>query len=570
MSFLTNPVSATSRFIENLIIQEEKMSYFATKSACHLTSKIIATVVFPIFLVLELAFKRVPKLLIACIYKDQVKIRQRFEKIHKFAYSILCSPLGLLTADAVSVFFLKTKNKPGVIAPFGVEKLYGAYDKAMIAPRTKQELVAVVKQAIKEGKQISVLGAGFSQGPQTLPSNQNHLVVDLQHINQVFISEDKTTVDAQAGACWEMVQKVVNAHKKSVIVKQASDPFSIGGSIAINCHGWAHAEGALANTVERLEVINAQGELEIIDKSNPKFGLFFGTLGYFGVIVSAKFRLEDNTQLVAQCEEIDTENFVEVYKQRYKDADIPLFYGRLSLDSTSQAPLQKVCMQKYTKINQTPEVSPFELEPKFGQRIERIFIQAVGHLNNFFAQRLIKFFWYREKKLMMSINSYTRNEILHPPINCFKKLKASHLHAQWLQEYFLTAESLGDFIKFLGPKLKDNNVRLINASIRPVPKDNVSVLPYADQDRYAVVLCFHQLKTEKEVAKTKQWIQEVNQWLLSHNGRYYQAYMPFSTQTDFETCYGQNTLQRLRDLKQLHDPYNIFGNAHTKKYFQRS
>ena len=570
MNILINPAASSARLIENLIICEEKATNLVSKGVCHVTSKMISTLVFPIFLALELTLKRIPKLLIACLCNDQKKIASRFEKIQKFVYSFFFSPLGLLTADAVSTFFLKKNHRADSVTPFGVENIFGATSKHIIAPKTKDELRECVQQAIKENKQISVIGAGFSQGPQTVPYQDNHLVLNLKHLNHVKISDDKTTVTCGAGANWEQVQKHVNGHKKSVIVKQASDPFSVGGSISINCHGWAHAEGTLAQTVEELEIINAEGNLETIKKDDKKFGCFFGTLGYFGVIVSAKLRLEDNTELLAQCEEIDTSDFTNNYETKIqKDASVPLFYGRLALDSVNQAPLQKVCMQKYTKTGKASQVSSFEIESKFGSRIERVFIQAIGHLNDFFAKRLLRFFWNREKSLMMSEATYTRNEILHPPINCFKKLQASNLHTQWLQEYFVTPDKLSDFIKFLGTKLQDNDVRLINASIRPLPKDSISILPYADVDRQAVVLCFHQMKTPKRVEKTRTWIREVNDWLLKNNGRYYQAYMPFATREEFEKCYGKDTIQNLRDLKQKYDPNHVFGNSHTAKYFEK-
>ena len=115
---------------------------------------------------------------------------------------------------------------------------------------------------------------------------------------------------------------------------------------------------------------------------------------------------------------------------------------------------------------------------------------------------------------MTSTRVVSRNEVLHPPINVFQMFPASDLHGQWLQEYFVKPEKLVDFIKFLGPVLKENKVRLINATIRPTPEDRNSILPYATKGgRMAVVISFDQLKTEKEIAKTKAWIEQVNDYL---------------------------------------------------------
>jgi FAD/FMN-containing dehydrogenase len=145
--------------------------------------------------------------------------------------------------------------------------------------------------------------------------------------------------------------------------------------------------------------------------------------------------------------------------------------------------------------------------------------------------------------------------------------KNSELRTQWLQEYFIKPEHLAGFLDYLGSVLRRNDVRLINATIRPTPQDKFSILPYAEQDRYAVVLCFSQVKTPKEMTRTKAWIDEVNNEIIRTGDVYYQAYMPFTTREQFEACYGVERVKEMRRLKALHDPDHVFGNAHTKKYF---
>ena len=164
--------------------------------------------------------------------------------------------------------------------------------------------------------------------------------------------------------------------------------------------------------------------------------------------------------------------------------------------------------------------------------------------------------------MMLNGRKLTRNEALHPPINSFNMLHHSNLQAQWLQEYFVTEEHLPHFLRFLGATLKANDVRLINATIRPTPKDPISILPYAEKDRHAVVICFAQEKTNQAMEKTRQWIQKVNAHLLDQGDIYYQAYMPDTSREQFESCYGKQRVANLRRLKLKYDPEHRFGNAH--------
>ncbi len=581
-SFICNPSASVARGIEDLIIKGENSNNLVMTASCHLLCRFMSVTVFPTFLALELLFKRVPKLLLSIPFSrsDQVasqKFHKNIQKIEKFCLGILFSPLGIRSPDGVSGLFLKNIKSNRVIRPFGVETQYGREipGQGIQYPESVEELKELVKQAKRENKQVSVIGAGMSQGAQTVPANDNSLVINMSRLKSLTFSEDNQTATVQAGATWEEIQIEANKRGMSVIVKQASDLFTVGGSIGINCHGWAHKDGAIASTVESLDIIDANGNLRTLTPDDEMFGCIFGTLGYFGVIVSARLKLTANEHLIERTTEVSLDEFITHYKTHIKDQDIPLFGGRLVLDNLDGNPLRQVCMVTYEKDTAVAEAQQaipvltqdFTPEPKAGTRIERIALQALSHLSYFTTRRLINKFWSKERQVMLEGRKLTRNEALHPPINAFRMLQNSNLHAQWLQEYFIKEENLPNFLRFLGAQLKANEVRLVNATIRPTPQDNISVLPYAEQDRYAVVICFSQLKTEKEIERTKNWIQEVNQYLVTQGDVYYQAYMPYATQEQFEQCYGAERVANLRRLKQQYDPTHVFSNGHTQKYY---
>lgn len=580
MNFISNlkhPTAYVAKEIENLVIKGKNSPKTAEKIGYGLLSRLMSVTVFPSVLTAELFLKHVPKFVLSIPVRQEnkekynEKCRKNFDKVTKYALGLTFSPLGIRAGDGVSGLFLKAPNSNEMIRPFGVEEQYGKKVEQIYCPTSVEELQDLVKKAKQEKRQISIVGAGLSQGPHTVPANDHYLVINTKHLNQIEVGSN--SVKVQAGATWEEIQCEVNKKGKSVIVKQASDIFSIGGSIAINCHGWAHEYGAISSTVESLDVIDAHGELRTLTPKDELFGCFFGTLGYFGVIVNATFKLENNEQLVERTEEVDLSEFIQHYKNKIKGHDIPLFGGRLVLDNMDANPLRKVCMVSYEKEKNELGLpipaanSEFKAELKYGKRLERIALQALGRLSYFTTRRLISWLWNREKELMLTTKHMTRNEALHPPINPFKMLHNSNLHTQWLQEYFITEEHLPNFLRFLGAELKANDVRLINATIRPTPKDSISILPYAEQDRYAVVICFGQLKTENEIERSKQWMMRVNEFLISQGDIYYQAYMPFTTQEQFEKCYGKEKIEDLRKLKQKYDPENLFSNSHTKKYF---
>jgi FAD/FMN-containing dehydrogenase len=573
---LKNPASCVAKEIEGLVIKGQNSKNSAVKLICSVGSRAMSLTLFPLALYTELFFKRIPKLLLSMpchSEKDAEKFNKNLDKVAKFGLGILCSPLGLRSADGVSGLFLKAQDTSRAVRPFGVEQQYGREVEKIHYPATIEEVLQLVRRAKAEKKQISIIGAGMSQGKQTVPASDAHMVIDTRGLNKIEI--DGNTAKVQAGATWEMVQYAADKQAKSVIVKQASDLFSIGGSIAINCHGWAHEYGAIASTVESLEVIDANGDIRTLTPDDELFGCFFGTLGYFGVIVGATLKLENNEMLYENTVPVELDQFIEHYKTKVKGQGVPLFGGRLVLDTMEDDPLRQVYMVTYTRetpaaeANAPAALAKFEMEPKYGTRFQRIALQAIGHLSYFTTRRLLSNLWSKEKEQMLTPKRMTRNEALHPPINAFMFLRRSNLHTQWLQEYFISEERLPNFLRFLGAELKANEVRLINATIRPTPQDNKSILPYAKKDSYAVVICFSQLKTERELERAKQWISRVNDYVVSQGDLYYQAYMPFASREQFEKCYGKEQVEKLRTLKEKYDPDILFNNGHTNKYYTR-
>lgn len=486
------------------------------------------------------------------------------------------SRVGAQVSNAVSkcalaiLPILGSSHFPAV-RPFGVEEIFGkTLEKKIETPTTVDDVQRIVKDARAKNETIAVLGAGMSQGTQTVPTAQGCLV-STQYLNHIRVNAEDNTVTVGSGATWEEVQKALDKEGKSAIVKQASDLFSIGGSIGINCHGWAHEVGTIAKTVRSITMVDANGDVRHVAQGDPLFSCLFGTLGYFGIIVEATFDVVPNDVLIEEAVLVDRDQFQTVYEQEVKGRDRPLFRGRIVPDLWSDDPLREIYLVSYRKAGEEEALAPrvWTQEPKQGTLKERIALKLISYVSLSSFHSLTKRYWDLEKKVMQMQRAMTRNEALHPPINAMKILHNSKVHAEWLQEYFVEKEKLPAFLQFLGSELKASDVKLVNASVRPVPQDDISILPYAEKERYAVVLCFAQEKTDTEIAKTRAWMERVNAHLARTGGVFYQAYMPYATVAEFEACYGKERIEEMRRLKEQFDPQHLFGNAHTAKYYDQ-
>jgi hypothetical protein len=413
--------------------------------------------------------------------------------------------LGILSPDIVTHHFVPNNTATFQIMPYG--KLYSARAH-MVYPQSIGDVQLIVNEAKRSGKSISTLGKCMSQGKQAISNHDWNVVVNTSGLNQIWIDPELKIAKVGAGATWGELQNEANQYGLAIRVMQASNIFSIGGSISANCHGWDYKAGCLRNTLIALTVVNAEGELQVLTRDDPLFDFVVGGYGGFGLIVEATLSLTDNVQLLEQGIEISPGDYVAYFNQNIRDDDgIDMHLYRLSLEPKRF--FQTGVAVNYHRLSNEPVIANLVDEGERGRRLDRIKIHTLRRL-----PWLRKLAWKSTKKEALAIKTSSRNEIMRPTIN--PVFNYSTIDTEWLQEYFVKGEDLADFLRFLGPLLQKNNVALFNASVRFVKQDANTKLSYArGGDRYAIVLFFNQKLTPKEIQKTKTWVRQVIDYLLT-------------------------------------------------------
>lgn len=481
--------------------------------------------------------------------QHQEQYQKNKEALKKSSLGLLTAPIGILSPDIVTHHFIPKNIQTFQITPYG--KLYSTRAH-MVYPRSIGEVQLIINEAQRSGKSISTLGKSMSQGKQAISNTDWNIVINTSNLNQILIDPTLKIAKVGAGASWGELQKEANRHGLAVRVMQASNIFSIGGSISANCHGWDYKTGCLRNTLMGLTIVNAEGELLEITPDEPLFDFMVGGYGGFGVIVEATISLTDNLELFENGIEIVPRDYVDYFNQniRYNE-DVDMHLYRLSLEPKHF--FQTGIAVSYQRINDEPVVANLVDEPEQGTRKDRIKIHTLRRL-----PWLRKLAWKIAKKEALAENISSRNELMCPPIN--PVFNNSKIDTEWLQEYFVKGEDLADFLQFLGHILQKNNVALFNASVRFVKQDLKTKLSYAQKgDRFAIVLFFNQKLSPEEIQKTKIWVRQVIDYLIAHEGSYYLPYQHFATVEQFKACYPN--WETIISYKQSIDPKNLFDNG---------
>lgn len=512
----------------------------------NILARLVATAVFPLFAGLDIIAN------LACALSCKSRTHACLQEAEKCFLGLIATPAGLISPDIVTRHFVPKSTETGTILAGGK---YHSKRGIEQTPDTPKAVQALVKKAIRENKKVTISGAHYSQSKDTLPTKDDSICINMRKLDGVTVNPKAKTVCVQAGATWGNVQEAANKHGMAVKVMQASNVFSIGGSLSVNCHGWDHRTGTVGETVKSLTIVDAKGKLQKLTPKDELFGKVLGGHGLFGVIVEAELTLCDNDALVSWGEKIAPEDYVEYFQKKIlPDPNHMMHLYRLSLDPSNL--LREGIAVSYSKRPMHAlGVGNLVDEAEKGSRIDRIMVHIARSIP--FTRAL---YWKIESSKIQNEQKQLRNEIMRPPINA--AFNNSRADAEWLQEYFVPGHELAPFLKQLSKTLTDNEVALLNASVRYVKKDTISRLPYAkNEDMFAIVLFFNQVLAYEETEKTKNWVRKTIDDLIARGGTYYLPYQHFATKEQFDACYP--------DAKHLnHDANGLFDNGLAEDYLR--
>lgn len=453
-------------------------------------------------------------------------------------------------------------------------------------PRTLEELQTIVRYASKHntnGRRISVsvVGAGNSQGQQFVTSHHDgepveSVVLDLSELHLDALQGQKAVcaggsqeVLAHAQARWHEVQDAIAAQGYALPVMQASNIFSVGGSVSTNIHGWNHHMGSLSNHIASMQVMNEEGEVIEVQPGSDLFSKIVGGYGRFGIILTVTLRVIDNIQVQLDSDPITLGEYIDYFTSQVKNnTSIAMHVGRLPIHDVSSWMRDdcKMISSLWKKSADATATCDYNLprEKAGGKVISQVLLNAMMCIKG-----MKHLFWKREmqtetteKHDPISLDS-TMNFPIHPMLR-----HGDSSEQYWLQEYFLPQDGIIEFTKVLGKILVEADVSLINASIRFVKaEEHKTALPYAAEDRYALVLCWKQPMREHAIDNTRVWVQKAIDAALDRGGTYYLPYQSFATQGQFDRAYPMARGQAM-ELSENDEKHSIF-NPGISLYTQR-
>ncbi len=432
--------------------------------------------------------------------------------------------------------------------------------RVVLVPAGEEAALAAIRAALAEaraaGVPVSIAGARHSMGGQTIA--REGIVLDTREMARMELDEPGRVLHVQAGARWDAVLPLLDAHGLSVAVMQSNNVFSVGGSISVNCHGWEPGHAPIASSVRAFRIVLADGSLVPCSRTENAelFALALGGYGLFGVILDVELVVVANEAYRAERFVLPTADYVATLER--EALRLPettgMAFGRLSI--AADGFLEEAILTVFQREDGAPIP---ELEAPGQRWLKRLFLR--GSVRSDYGKRLR---WSAEKALGSALGPglISRNQILHDDLAVLENGDPGGTDI--LQEYFVPPEAFGGFVERLRAGVCAHDADLLNVTVRDVRRDADTFLRYAERDMLALVLFFHQERSLAADARMQPLTRDLIDAALAAGGTYYLPYRLHATREQFRAAYPM--ADEFFARKRAVDPGDLFRNELYERY----
>jgi len=439
--------------------------------------------------------------------------------------------------------------------------------RALLIPRTQDELAQAIRRATRDRMAISVSGCRHSMGGQQFAINSS--CIDTRQLaNVVAFDRERGLIEADAGIQWpKLIDAYLEAQRESahpwgIAQKQTgADTFTLGGSLSSNVHGRGLAMKPLISNVESFTLINSRGEaIQCSREENAElFRAAIGGYGLFGFISRVKLQLVPRRKLRRVVEVIRADAAAKRFEERIASG---FLYGdfQFSIDEKSPDFLRVGVFSCYEPIADDAPVT------------------AAKHLGNndwldllrlAYTDRAKAFARYADYYLSTNGQTYwsDTNQLSAYLPNYAQKLRqeiGGGESSLIITEIYVPRADLDAFLVQAAELLRSNHTIVVYGTVRLIEKDDESFLAWAKESYACVIFNLLTLHTPASIETSARSFRGLIDLAISRGGSYYLTYHKFAKPEQVMACYPQ--FKKFLDLKRKYDPSERFQSDWYRHY----
>ncbi|WP_162184938.1 FAD-binding oxidoreductase [Allokutzneria albata] len=430
---------------------------------------------------------------------------------------------------------------------------------ASSAPESTADALRPLLRRVADGADpaLAVSGVRHSMGGQSLLADG--WILETQPMRGVTVDAASGVMRVGAGVTWREVIPVLNRLGLAPHVMQSNHDFTVGGSLSVNCHGLQVDHAPISGTVRRLRLLTGDGDvLTCSPTENPElFRHALGGYGLFGVILDAELGVVPNALYAPGFVTTRTRDYLDVFKERVyaPNSDVEMAYGRLSVDPDNLLD-EAIIVTLVPVPGSRGTVLPLS-RPGRPELTRAIFRNSA---DNEFGKKLR---WWLERDVGPRLaGRISRNSLLDEPARIFSGASGSKVDV--LQEYFIPQTRLPEFVQAARDVIRRTEGNLLNVTVRDVRRDDRSVLAYACQDVFGLVMLFEQDRSPAGERRMRTMTRELVDAAIAVGGSFYLPYRLHATLDQLGRAYP--AWEKFVDAKHRFDPRGVFRNGLFERY----
>ena len=462
---------------------------------------------------------------------------------------------------------------------------------------SSMEMMGVVRElpavqaAVSSAQRITAFGRRHSQGGQSLWSDARALELDHLHGVEIHREGDGAFAVVDAGATWDDVHKRLAAYSEGRFAPrthQSSPFFSVGGSLAVNCHGRDPRQAPIAESVRAIWLMDHRGDIQKYSRPPPRqdvpppMRMALGGYGAGGMIVKAEIALKPEVRLRM----VDGIKTLDGYGRWIREKVepnmvVPLHHFVHFRVGTGERLFEEGFITEGIDIGQ---VDPREKLQDDGLLTDDL-LSVIYRKYRLSTLSERGDMWHQLQLQIGELKASPQRQLnsMRDPVRFTQSFpwlddrdaQRPERRVDLMQEYFVPPGRFVEFVRRAKRIIDDaqqaHTLEMLTCTARVVQQDSTSLLNYAPDVRMCFVINF---STPFELAKA--YVQEGNPLTatmrelitaaLAVGGSYYLCYGRFATPEQFKAAYGEAAIESFKGWRRYLDPERKFGNHFLDHY----
>lgn len=446
---------------------------------------------------------------------------------HKLMQSIVYLPLDIaphknLEKNIAKILMQKQTNQQPSAHSYEQKefnRVLVGYTTKHLKPATKEELVTIIQEHIKDNIPFTVVGKAKSHAGHTILHGASR--IDTTGVQTIYKPNiERQEIKVEAGAIWRDVTRYLHTYGYSPLTTQSSNDFTVGGSVAGGIHGRSLHASHIADAVVAIEYIDRKtGAVAVATPTHPMFAYLVAGQGWFGVITEVTFKIVPNRLFSTTVKKIATTKIPTLLATLLQQPEEIFFMARplIGLDYT----FAKTVVYTWKEQPTTTTNMPLNDAEQNVQRDRIIF--RISLLWHYFIV------WRNQLEGWLGLGThgrvYMRNALICPPVTPLAFLENTGNRREQVQEFFVPISRFDDLYQLLPELCKKYGVRVAGMTFRFVKKNNRALL--SSSGNSDMIACMMYLSTPNKfgaMANLYAFIREATNMAIQLGGVPYLAY----------------------------------------------